>query len=128
MKALLGGFFGVFAVTLGLGFFITYPAAFWIAITILVGAFVFGLIQGNGQKTLGSSEQMRRQAQAMNQEEEYIEVQRPQRRAPLVAPAVIPIAQDLNNADAEMVDPEIREAAEMYYDRDSDYGDSDEEQ
>ena len=49
MKALLIGFFSVFAVVLGLGFLIQYPAIFWTILFGFVAIFTIGLIVGNKQ-------------------------------------------------------------------------------
>lgn len=68
MKSLLLGFFGVFAVLLGIAFLIQHPAFFWVILIILLGAFVLGLINGNKRTALNNPERSARRNAALNRQ------------------------------------------------------------
>lgn len=116
MKSLLLGFFGVFAVLLGLGFLIQYPAVFWVIVFIFVTALVLGLRQGRKQSILKDPERIKRRNAAFGGgqilEDDIVHQYQPNGRPfqnkdkPV---AIVPVAAIVEP------DPEIENAAAMYY-------------
>ncbi|MCX6496689.1 MAG: hypothetical protein NTW23_05105 [Rhodoluna sp.] len=129
MKSLLLGFFGVFAVALGLGFLIQYPAVFWVIVFIFVAALVLGLRQGRKQSVLKDPERTMRRNSAFGGdqilEDDIVHHHQPNRLPfqnrdkPVVAPVALPV---------EEVDPEIENAAAMYYEGNAEYYEEEGEQ
>ena len=68
MKALLMGFFGVFAVFLALGFIIQNPAIFWIVIFVLIGVFALAVWRGTKKTTLNDPERAKRRNTAFSRQ------------------------------------------------------------
>jgi hypothetical protein len=68
MKALLMGFFGVFAVFLALGFFIQNPTIFWIVLTVLIGVFALAVWSGTRKTTLNDPERAKRRNTAFSRQ------------------------------------------------------------
>ena len=60
MKALLMGFFGVFAAFLALSFLIQNPAVFWIILSVLIAAFIIGVFIGQKKTVLDNPERIKR--------------------------------------------------------------------
>jgi len=124
MKSLLLGFFGVFAVALGLAFLIQYPAIFWVLVFVVILALVIGFLQARKQSILKDPERIKRRNTAFGEgqilEDEIVHHHQPDRLPfqnrdrPVVAPAVLAV---------EAVDPEIENAAAMYYEGNDAYND-----
>ena len=124
MKSLLLGFFGVFAVVLGLGFLIQYPAVFWVIGFIFVAALVLGLRQGRKQSILKDPDRIKRRNAAFDGgqilEDDIVHQYQPNGRPfqnkdkPV---AIVPVAAVVEP------DPEIEAAASMYYEGNDAYND-----
>jgi hypothetical protein len=126
MKALLIGFFSVFLVVLGLGFLIQYPAIFWTILFGFVIVILLGIWNGSKQSALKEPERAKRRNAAFNQrdgitEDDIVHHHQPNgrpfdNRAKAVAAAavvpLVPIAEP---------DPEIENAAAMYYEGNDSY-------
>ena len=126
MKALLIGFFSVFLVVLGLGFLIQYPAIFW---TILFGFVIFillGIWNGSKQSALKDPERNKRRNAAFNQrngitEDDIVHHHQPNGRPfdnrdkAVAAAAVVPLVPIAEP------DPEIENAAALYYEGNDSY-------
>jgi hypothetical protein len=116
MKSLLLGFFGVFAVALGLAFLIQYPAIFWVLVFVVILALVLGLLQGRKQSILKDPERIKRRNAAFDGgqilEDDIVHQYQPNGRPfqnkdkPIAIVPVAPIVEP---------DPEIEAAAAMYY-------------
>jgi hypothetical protein len=143
MKALLIGFISVFAVALGLGFLIQYPAVFWTILFGFVIVILLAIWNGSKQSPLKDPERIKRRNAAFNQsdgitEDDIVHHHQPNGRPfddrsgpssilPAVAAGVAAahILRPDENPAAPVVepDPEIANAAAMYYDEDTDYSD-----
>jgi len=141
MKALLMGFFGVFAVFLALGFLIQNPAIFWIVLCVLIGVFALAVWSGSRKTTLNDPERAKRRNTAFSRqggisEGDIVHHHQPNGRpfedegnrgSLLGAAAVGAAAAYILKPDAEEVapvvepDPEIENAAAMYYEGNDSY-------
>ena len=143
MKSLLMGFFGVFAAFLALGFLIQNPAVFWVVLFVLVSAFVIGVFIGRKKTTLDDPERIKRRNAALGRsggisEGDIVHHHQPNGRpfddshngssivgavAAGAAAAYIlkPDAKDV--APVVEPDPEIENAAAMYYEGNDSYND-----
>jgi hypothetical protein len=141
MKSLLLGFFGVFAVLLGIAFLIQNPAFFWVILIILLGAFVLGLINGNKRTALNNPERNARRNAALNRqgqisEDDIVHNHQPNGRpfderggasSIIAAAAAGAAAAYILKPDAQPAapvaepDPEIENAAAMYYEGNDSY-------
>jgi hypothetical protein len=141
MKALLKGFFGVFAVFLGLGFFIQNPAIFWIVLCVLLGVFALAVWSGTRKTPLNDPERVKRRNTAFSRqgaisEGDIVHHHKPNGRpfedeghpgSLLGAVAVGAAAAYILKPDAEEVasvvepDPEIENAAAMYHEGNDSY-------
>ena len=141
MKALLIGFFSVFAVALGLGFLIQYPAVFWTILFGIVIVILLTLWNGSRKSPLKDPERMKRRNAAFNQadgitEDDIVHHHQPNGRPfddssgpssilPAVAAGVAAayILRPDENPAAPIVepDPEIENAAAMYYEGNDSY-------
>jgi hypothetical protein len=143
MKALLKGFFGVFAVFLGLGFFIQNPTIFWIVLCVLLGVFALAVWSGTRKKPLNDPERAKRRNTAFSRqggisEGDIVHHHKPNGRpfddegnpgSLLGAAAVGAAAAYILKPDAKEAapvvepDPEIENAAAMYYEGNDSYND-----
>ena len=140
MKSLLIGFFGTFAVLLGIAFLIQNPAFFWVILIILVGAFVLGLINGNKRNALNNPERNARRNAALHRqgqisEDDIVHHHQPNGRpfderggtSIIAAAAAGAAAAYILKPDAQPAppvaepDPEIENAAAMYYEGNDSY-------
>jgi hypothetical protein len=141
MKSLLLGFFGVFAVLLGIAFIIQNPAFFWVILIILSGAFVLGLINGNKRNALNNPDRIARRNAALNQQGQISEGDIAHHHQPngrpfderggassiIAAAAAGAAAAFILKPDAQPAapvaepDPEIENAAAMYYEGNDSY-------
>jgi hypothetical protein len=141
MKSLLLGFFGVFAVLLGVAFLIQNPAFFWVILIILLGAFVLGLINGNKRKALNNPERNQRRNAALNRQGQISEGDIVHHHQPngrpfddrngtssiIAAAAAGAAAAFILKPDAQPAvpvvepDPEIENTAAMYYEGNDSY-------
>ena len=141
MKALLMGFFGVFAVFLALGFFIQNPAIFWIIVCVLIGVFALAVWSGSRKTTLNDPERAKRRNTAFSRqggisEGDIVHHHKPNGRpfedegnpgSLIAAAAAGAAAAYILKPDAEQVapvvepDPEIENAAAMYYEGNDSY-------
>ena len=141
MKSLLLGFFGVFAVLLGIAFLIQNPAFFWLILIILLGAFVLGLINGNKRNALNNPERNARRNAALDRqgqisEDDIVHHHQPNGRpfderggssSIIAAAAAGAAAAYILKPDAQPAtpvvepDPEIENSDAIYFDRASDY-------
>ena len=141
MKSLLLGFFGVFAVLLGIAFIIQNPAFFWVILIIFLGAFVLGLINGNKRNALNNPERNARRNAALNRqgqisEDDIVHHHQPNGRpfderggtsSVIAAAAAGAAAAYILKPDAQPAapvaeqDPEIENAAAMYYEGNDSY-------
>jgi hypothetical protein len=135
MKALLKGFFGVFAVFLALSFFIQNPAIFWILLFVLVGLFALAVWSGTRKTPLNDPESAKRRNTAFSRQDgisegDIVHHHKPNGRpfedkgnpgSLLGAVAAGAAAAYILKPDAETVapvvepDPEIENAAAMSY-------------
>ena len=125
MKALLIGFFSVFAVFLGLGFLIQYPAIFWTILFGFVIVILLGIWNGSKQSALKEPERAKRRNAAFNQrdgitEDDIVHHHQPNgrpfdNRDKAVAAAVVPLVPIAEP------DPEIENAAALYYEGNDSY-------
>jgi uncharacterized membrane protein YdbT with pleckstrin-like domain len=143
MKSLLIGFFGVFAVLFGIAFLIQNPAFFWIIAIILLGAFVLGLVNGNKSKVLSNPDRIERRNAAFGRQGQISEGDIVHHHQPNGRPfderngssSVIAVAAAgaaaayILKPDAKPAapvvepDPEIENAAAMYYEGNDSYSD-----
>jgi len=141
MKALLMGFFGVFAAFLALGFLIQNPAVFWVILFVLIAAFVIGVIIGRKKTVLDNPERIKRRNTAFAQsggisEGDIVHHHQPNGRpfderdnnsSIIGAVAAGAAAAYILKPDAEPrtpvvePDPEIENAASMYYEGNDSY-------
>lgn len=141
MKSLLIGFFGTFAVLLGIAFLIQNPAFFWVILFILLGAIVLGLINGNKRHALNNPERNARRNAALNRqgqisEDDIVHNHQPNGRpfderggasSVIAATAAGAAAAYILKPDAQPAapvtepDPEIENAAAMYYEGNDSY-------
>lgn len=141
MKALLMGFFGVFAVFLALGFFIQNPAIFWIVLSVLIGVVALAVWSGTKKTTLSDPERAKRRNTAFSQQSGILEGDIVHHHQPngrpfedrgnagsfLAGAAAGAAAAYILRPDAEEaapaveVDPEIEHAAAMYYEGNDSY-------
>ena len=135
MRALIGGFLGFFAVIIGLVFLIQYPALFWLLLFVLILALVFGFINGRKQTPLNDPDRIKRRNTAFSRKGEILEDDIVHQHQPngrpfedrgntgllIAAAAAGAAAAYILKPDAEEVapvvepDPEIENAAAMYY-------------
>jgi hypothetical protein len=116
MKSLLLGFFGVFAVALGLAFLMQYPVIFWVIVFVVVLALIIGFLQGRKQSILKDPERIKRRNAAFDGgqilEDDIVHQYQPNGRPfqnkdkPIAIVPAAPIVEP---------DPEIEAAAAMYY-------------
>ena len=143
MKALLTGFFGVFAVFLGLGFFVQNPAVFWTLLVLLVVVFALVVFSGTRKTALNDPERAKRRNTAFSRqggvsEGDIVHHHKPNGRpfddegnprSLLGAAAVGAAAAYILKPDAKEAapavepDPEIENAAAMYYEGNDSYND-----
>lgn len=126
MKALLLGFFGVFAAVIAIGFLAMNPEIFWIILVVLAGAFLFGIYNGRKQASLRDSNRIQRQNVALNRRDQISEDDIVHQHQPNGRPFQNrdkPAAATNPTEQMAGPDPEIQEAASMYYDRDTDFDD-----
>ena len=141
MKSLLIGFFGTFAVLLGIAFLIQNPAFFWVILINIVGAFILGLIKGNKRNALNNPERNARRNAALNRqgqisEDDIVHHHQPNGRpfderggasSVIAAAAAGAAAAYILKPDAQPAtpvvepDPEIENAAAMYYEGNDSY-------
>ena len=141
MKALLMGFFGVFAAFLALGFLIQNPAVFWVILFVLIAAFVIGVIMGRKKTVLDNPERIKRRNAAFARsggisEGDIVHHHQPNGRpfderdnnsSIIGAVAAGAAAAYILKPDPEPVtpvvepDPEIENAAAMYYEGNDSY-------
>ncbi len=141
MKALLIGFFSVFAVALGLGFLIQYPAIFWTMLFGFVIVVLLGLWNGRKQSALKDPERIKRRNAALNQggkitEDDIVHHYQPNGRpfddrngtssviaaaAAGAAAAYILKPDEQPAAPVVEPDPEIENAAAMYFEGNESY-------
>jgi hypothetical protein len=126
MKALLIGFFSVFLVVLGLGFLIQYPAIFWTILSGFVIVILLGIWNGSKQSALKDPERNKRRNAAFNQrdgitEDDIVHHHQPNGRPfdnrdkAVAAAAVVPLVPIAEP------DPEIENAAALYYEGNDSY-------
>ena len=126
MKALLIGFFSVFLVVLGLGFLIQYPAIFWTILFGFVIVILLGIWNGSKQSALKEPERAKRRNAAFNQrdgitEDDIVHHHQPngrpfdKRDKAVAAAAVVPLVPIAEP------DPEIENAAALYYEGNDSY-------
>lgn len=143
MGALIGGFVGFFVIVLGLAFLIQYPAVFWILISMLALAFAVGIFKGRKQSVLGDADREARRRAALSRrdrtsEGDVVHHHQPNGRpfddrennsSILGAVAAGAAAAYILKPDAESTtpavepDPEIENAAAMYYEGNDSYND-----
>ena len=142
MKALLMGFFGVFAAFLVLGFLIQNPAVFWVVLFILIAAFVIGVIMGRKKTVLDNPERIKRRNAAFSRsggisEGDIVHHHQPNGRpfderdnnSSILGAVAAGAAAYILKPDAEPTtpvvepDPEIENAAAMYYEGNNYYSD-----
>lgn len=143
MKSLLMGFFGVFAVFLALGFLIQNPAVFWVVLFVLIAAFVIGVVIGRKKTVLDDPERIKRSNAALGRsggisEGDIVHHHQPNGRpfddgdrhsSILGAVAAGAAAAYILKPDAEPTtpvvepDPEIENAAAMYFEGNDSYSD-----
>ena len=141
MRALIGGFVGFFVIVLGIAFLIQYPAVFWVLISIMALAFALGIINGRKQTVLRDAERESRRKAALNKiggisEGDIVHHHQPNGRpiderennsSILGAVAAGAAAAYILKPDAEPTtpvaepDPEIENAAAMYYEGNDSY-------
>lgn len=143
MKSLLIGFFGVFAAFLALGFLIQNPAVFWVVLFVLIAAFVIGVVTGRKKTVLDNPERIKRRNAALGRsggisEGDIVHHHQPNGKpfddrdnGPSIIGAVAAgaAAAYILKPDAEPTtpvaepDPEIENAAAMYYEGNDSYND-----
>jgi hypothetical protein len=135
MKSLLLGFFGVFAVTIGISVLIAYPGIFWTLLVILVLVLIVALRVGSKQATTQDNARSIRRNAAFERngqilEDDIVHHHQPNGRpfddrngpssilpavAAGVAAAYILRPDEKPAARVTEPDPEIENAAAMYY-------------
>lgn len=143
MRALIGGFLGFFAGIIGLVFLIQYPALFWLLLSVLIVALGFGFVNGRKQTVLDNPDRIKRRNTAFNRqgeisEDDIVHQHQPNGRpfedrgntgSLLAAAAAGAAAAYILKPDAEPPtpvvepDPEIENAAAMYYEGNDAYND-----
>ena len=143
MRALIVGFVGFFVIVLGIAFLIQYPAVFWVLISIMALAFAIGIIKGRKQTVLRDAERESRRKAALNRiggisEGDIVHHHQPNGRpfddgnrssafiagAATGAAAAYILRPDAKEATSAVeVDPEIENAAAMYYEGNDSYSD-----
>jgi hypothetical protein len=141
MKALLLGFFGVFAVTIGIVVLIAYPGIFWTLLVILIVVLIVGIRVGSKQATTQATDRPKRMNTAFERngqisEDDIVHHHQPNGRpfddrsgpssilpavAAGVAAAYILRPDEKPVAPVVEPDPEIEEAAAMYYEGNDSY-------
>jgi hypothetical protein len=141
MRALLLGFFGVFAVVIGIAVLIAYPGIFWTLLVILIVALIVGIRVGSKQATTQAADRPKRRNTAFERngrilEDDIVHHHQPNGRpfddssspsSILPAVAAGAAAAYILRSDekpAEPViepDPEIENAAAMYYEGNDSY-------
>jgi hypothetical protein len=141
MKALLLGFFGVFAVTIGIVVLIAYPGIFWTLLVIFIVVLIVGIRVGSKQATTQPADRPKRTNTAFVRngqisEDEIVHNHQPNGRPfddrsgpPSILPAVAAgvaaayILRPDEKPAAPVVepDPEIENAAAMYYEGNDSY-------
>lgn len=141
MRSLIGGFVGFFVIVLGIAFLIQYPAVFWVLISIMALAFILGITKGRKQSVLRDAERESRRKAALNRiggisEGDIVHHHQPNgrpfdegdRNSSFIAGAAAGIAAAyILKPDSEPAtpavepDPEIENAAAMYYEGNDSY-------
>jgi hypothetical protein len=141
MKALITGFFGGIAALLALGFFIQNPAIFWIVLSVVLGVFALAVWSGTRKKTPADPERAKRRNAAFGRQDgisegDIVHHHQPNGRpfedggnpgSLLGAAAAGAAAAYILKPDSKEVvpvvepDPEIENAAEMYYEGNDSY-------
>ena len=141
MRALIGGFVGFFVIVLGLTLLIQYPAIFWVLLFLFALALIFGFRKGRKQSVLSNPDREARRRAALNQrdgisEGDVVHHHQPNGRpfdergnttSVIAAAAAGAAAAYILKPDAEPVapvvepDPEIENAAAMYYEGNDSY-------
>jgi hypothetical protein len=143
MGALISGFVGFFVIVLGLAFLIQYPAVFWILVFLFAFALVLGIVKGRKQSVLKDAERESRRRAALSRrdgisEGDIVHHHQPNGRpfderdngsSIIGAVAAGAAAAYILKPDAEPTipvvepDPEIENAAAMYYEGNDSYND-----
>jgi hypothetical protein len=141
MKALLLGFFGVFAVTIGIAVLIAYPGIFWTLLVILIVVLIVGIRAGSKQANTQPADRPKRTNTAFVRngqisEDDIVHHHQPNGRPfddrsgpSSILPAVVAgaVAAYILRPDEKPAapvvepDPEIEEAAAMYYEGNDSY-------
>jgi hypothetical protein len=141
MKALLLGFFGVFAVTIGIVVLIAYPGIFWTLLVILIVVLIVGIRVGSKQANTQATDGPKRLNTAFERngrisEDDIVHHHQPNGRpfddrsgpssilpavAAGVAAAYILRPDEKPAAPVVEPDPEIESAAAMYYEGNDSY-------
>ena len=142
MKSLLLGFFGVFAVFLALGLFIQNPAIFWLVLSLLIGAVALAVWNGTRRKAPNDPARAARRRAAFARQDGTNEGDIVHHHQPngspfedrgtngslIAAAAVGAAAAYILKPEPEVAapvvepDPEIENAAAMYYEGYDSYG------
>ena len=143
MRALIGGFVGFFVIVLALAFLIQYAAIFWVLLFLFAFAWIYGFMKGRKQSVLSNPDRETRRRAALNQrdgvsEGDIVHYHQPNGRtfddrdnnsSIIVAAAAGAAAAYILRPDAEPTthvvepDPEIENAAAMYYEGNDSYND-----
>jgi hypothetical protein len=135
MKALLLGFFGVFAVTIGIAVLIAYPGIFWTLLVIFILVLILAIRAGSKQATTQVADRPKRRNTAFERngqisEDDIVHQHQPNGRPfddrsgpSSILPAVVAgaAAAYILRPDEKPAtpvaepDPEIENAAAMYY-------------
>jgi hypothetical protein len=141
MKALLLGFFGVFAVTIGIVVLIAYPGIFWTLLVIFILVLILAIRAGSKQATTQAVDRPKRLNTAFERngqisEDDIVHHHQPNGRpfddrsgpssilpavAAGAAAAYILRPDEKAAAPAAEPDPEIENAAAMYYEGNDSY-------
>jgi hypothetical protein len=141
MKALLLGFFGVFAVTIGIAVLIAYPGIFWTLLGIFILVLVLAIRVGSKQANTQSTDRPKRRNTAFARngqisEDDIVHHHQPNGRpfddrtgpssilpavAAGVAAAYILRPDEKPATPVAEPDPEIESAAAMYYEGNDSY-------
>jgi hypothetical protein len=141
MKALLLGFFGVFAVTIGIVVLIAYPGIFWTLLVIFILVLILAIRAGSKQATTQAADRPKRINTAFERngqisEDDIVHQHQPNGRpfddrsgpssilpavAAGAAAAYILRPDEKPAAPVAEPDPEIENAAAMYYEGNDSY-------
>lgn len=143
MRALIGGFVGFFVIVLGLAFLIQYPAVFWVLAFLFAFALIVGIVNGRKQSVLKDADREKRRRAALSPrngvpEGDIVHHHQPNGRpfddshngsSIIGAVAAGAAAAYILKPDAKLTtpvvepDPEIENAAAMYYEGNDSYSD-----